>query len=331
MSGKIPKAVAGALGVAMALSFFACRSPVPQAQVTQRPQDPISLLPGTGEVKGWRRAEDPNVFVGDELYNYIDGAGEVHMSYAFRSVATCLYGSGESEVLILLDAYDMGSPENAFGLYTYFRYPGASIVAIGEEAFETGRSLEFWKGRYYIRAQAFEEFPGVQEELRRIGQAVAQKIPPELPEKWPPFPLSLLPVEGRTPRSEKLFHTKLILDNVRFLGEENLLGLGPRTDCAMADYQRSGLKMQLLIVAYQSPPPARQAMGRYVAKAGRESNEPVDGLLCLIPSSAHAGCVGNSHNLLVIAWGDPEAAASLAGEVLARFAEGEAQSRAAAP
>ncbi len=213
-----------------------------------------ALLPARGEVVGWKPEGKVRVFGGKQIYDYINGAGEVFLRYDFKEVAAAEYES-ESGELIGVDVYDMGSPEEAFGIYTYSRYVGCELVNVGEEGFITETSLDFWKGSFHVKVQAFQTSAGTMAGMRKLADQIAGKV---VEEGWnPPSIFELLPAEKRVPQSEKFFHDKLILDNLVFISEENRLDLSPKTDCAWAEYEEEGKQAKVLLIRYAS---ANEAM-----------------------------------------------------------------------
>lgn len=251
----------GLLVVLLVFLGYGCRmrEAVMQREPT-RGMPAKDLAPGSAEVPNWKRSDDVRVFSGKRLYDYIDGAGEIFMKYDFREVATSEYEHAKTGDLIAIDVYDMGSADEAFGIYSFSRYPGAEFVEIGNEAFVTETSLDFWEGRFYVKVQAFQAGDETTAAMKKFSQWIAGRIPDE---GWgAPAVLALLPSDGRVPWSEKFFHEKLILDNLMFISEENTFDLSPETDCAWAEYDDGGEKAKVLFVAYPSGSAAAAVMAR---------------------------------------------------------------------
>jgi hypothetical protein len=74
-----------------------------------------------------------------------------------------------------------------------------------------------------------------------------------------------LPQENLVPGSARFFHQKLSLDNLLWLGEENILKLSEQTDAVLAAYAYGDAQAQLLVVEY---PDAAEAQAAQAALAG---------------------------------------------------------------
>jgi len=252
------------LGVLVVLLvFLGCGCRMREAVMQREPAREMSardLLPGSAEVPNWKRSDDVRVFSGKGLYDYIDGAGEIFVKYDFREVATSEYEHAQTGDLIAIDVYDMGSANEAFGIYSYSRYPGAEFLDAGNEAFVTETSLDFWEGRFYVKVQAFQVGDETTAAMKEFSQWIAGRIPDE---GWnPPAVLALLPSDGLAARSEKFFHEKLILDNLVFISEENTFDLSADTDSAWAEYDDGGERAKVLFVAYPSGSAAEAVVTR---------------------------------------------------------------------
>ena len=153
-------------------------------------------LPAAGS--GWRFDIDPQSYLPDNLFEYIDGEAELYNDYHFAGMATAAYIRGDDmNMTYSVDISDMGTPLNAFGIYSRHRSPGLEYAAIGEEATVSELNIRFYKGRYFVQINAgsFEET--VREEMLRTAHAIAES----LPGAQPPRELSLLPHENQLPHS----------------------------------------------------------------------------------------------------------------------------------
>jgi hypothetical protein len=62
------------------------------------------------------------------------------------------------------------------------------------------------------------------------------------------------------PRSSIFFHEEISIQNNLWLGGENLLGLGPKTEGVLARYNVGGAPVQLLLVQYPDADSAAAAL-----------------------------------------------------------------------
>ena len=78
----------------------------------------IDLLPE--RFGAWTRSENTDVYDRETIFDYINGAGEVYRSYDFSEVLVDRYSSGQGSD-VLVELFDMGSPDDAYGVFSYAR------------------------------------------------------------------------------------------------------------------------------------------------------------------------------------------------------------------
>lgn len=152
------------------------------------------------EIAGAERNSSVDTYVGESLYKYIDGGAELYHAYGFVEVSTASYQGKSGE--FVLDLYQFKDPVSAYGLYSMVRPDGATTLPLGVEGFATGTTLDFVKGAFLVRFTAFEETPGLSEELLKHGHAMEAAIPGTTNI---PATFALFPVEDRLPATEKIF------------------------------------------------------------------------------------------------------------------------------
>ncbi|MCI4445475.1 MAG: hypothetical protein JHC32_05550 [Candidatus Aminicenantes bacterium] len=155
------------------------------------------LLP---EVPGWSLSGEPKTYFPGTLYEYIDGASEAYLSYDFKELLVAEYQKIGSETSLNLEIYDMGSPLNAFGIFSTERYPDIPEAGIGDAGYQEEEVLNFISGRYYIKLICYNGNSQTSTYLRLF----ARQIESRLKEKGGlPSIFSLFPAEGRVKNSEK--------------------------------------------------------------------------------------------------------------------------------
>ena len=106
---------------------------------------------------GLSRDGHPRVFTKDNLFELVDGHAEFFISAGFKQSAVAGYRVAGDEAgmpVINIEVYDMGAPENAFGVMAE---EGAQAEAfdVGFMGVKTGESAMFIKGPYYVKLTAF--------------------------------------------------------------------------------------------------------------------------------------------------------------------------------
>jgi hypothetical protein len=134
--------------LAVALLMAACGS-------KKVPTDAADFLPEDFSAIGMKRAEQPRVFEGQALWEYINGGAELYHSYSFVEVATADYKKDAIE--IVADVYRFDSAFNAFGMYSMLRPEQIEIIRLGDEGFQAPATLQFVSGPYMVKLTAFED------------------------------------------------------------------------------------------------------------------------------------------------------------------------------
>ena len=176
---------------------------------------PETLLPEDDETADWIRSRQPSTYNPQNIYldRYvpIEIYPEMYRKYGFQRQAETEYQSPKfgSNPLILLEIFDMGTPENAYGIYSLNSYPLPKFEWVGCKAIISGKNLWFWKGKYFIQMEGYEIAPGIREGMVELAKVVAKKIQ-DPPQKIPI--LELLPqyIDG----SDRLFTSNWVLEQV---------------------------------------------------------------------------------------------------------------------
>ncbi|MGV8137881.1 MAG: DUF6599 family protein [Mangrovibacterium sp.] len=90
--------------------------------------------------------ESDQYFNHENLYDYIDGAAELYLSYGFNTVISRRYACPD-EMDIVVEIFDMKGVRDAFGVFTNMREKNQHEFGQGSQQIEG--SLIFWKGHYF--------------------------------------------------------------------------------------------------------------------------------------------------------------------------------------
>ncbi|MEW5900142.1 MAG: DUF6599 family protein [Acidobacteriota bacterium] len=215
-----------------------------------------SILPA--EISGWRKSVEDQVFDRDNVFDYMDGAGEIYLAFDFRFVFVREYAKTDAPSLVV-EIYQMSSSQDAFGVFT--QDTDGDDFKLGQGAIYAGGLLRFWKNTLFVRILADQETPEAKSAVLKLGEIVASSVSEE-GEK--PSLLSALPSEGLEAKSLRYFHTLISVNAHYFLANVNVLNLSPETEIAMARYDKDGARARLLLIGYPSTERAFDADGRFV-------------------------------------------------------------------
>jgi hypothetical protein len=151
----------------------------------------ILPLPGRAAAQ-----DPPSFYKPDSLYQYIDGAADVYLLYDFQILLHQDFKSGKAELTV--DIYDMGKPENAFGMYAAERSPKYNFVAIGSEGYRNKGILNFLQDRYYVKLAGFGT--GADTLLDQFARMLSERVGGR---RTLPALLEKLPREHRVAHSEQ--------------------------------------------------------------------------------------------------------------------------------
>ena len=174
---------------------------------------PDHLLPSDGALSGWVQSRTPSTYEGQSLYRDRAASPKLYYAYGFQRQAEVEYETPHlgSKPLILLEIFDMGTPENAFGIYNFHTYPQMKFEWVGSKAMLSGNYLRFSKGKYFVQIEGYEIATGIREGMVTLAKIIAAQIKDPPPE---PRLLALLPSHNKVPASVKLFRSNWVLSQI---------------------------------------------------------------------------------------------------------------------
>ena len=234
---------------------------------------PAVALPDLPAAAGdWKATGPTRRHTGKQIYDYMDGAAEVHRMYGFRSLRVREY-RGPKRATIRLELFDMGTAEGAFGDFTHARDLEGEEVALGQDGHYQSGVLWFWKGRYLVCVSS--RGPNVERSaLEQLGRA----LEPGLKRGARPDLVRRLPAEGLRGRTVRYFRSPAALSyHYGDFAHADLLGLDGRAEAVLADYRTRAGASVLLLVRYPSDRAAAAAERRLAGKLPRGPQKGEDG------------------------------------------------------
>jgi hypothetical protein len=212
------------------------------------------------KVSGYESGKRDEFYDRKTTFRYMNGAAELYRSYSFKLLMVRRYNK-TGHPSILVELFDMGSPEDAFGIFSY--ETGEEDVEIGQGSDYGGGLLRFWKKNYFVNVYAERETPSTKTDILQIGQAIAKNIKQE---GQRPKLIRVLPMENLLERTIRYFHLHQGLNHHHFVSHDNILHLGERTNGILASYFYSGVKGRtfLLLVEYSSEILAQKAFHNFM-------------------------------------------------------------------
>jgi hypothetical protein len=205
---------------------------------------------------GWQLQQPVETYDRETIFDYIDGAGEVYLMYGFRTVSVFQFVQPDKPG-ITVEIFDMGSAEDAYGIFSHARESEETGIGQGYEY--KGSLLCFWQGPYFVCIQAEQETAQTKEAVFALAKAIDKKIPPS---GGKPKLLAYLPEEGLKPYTIRFFHTHTSLNYHYFLANQNILNLSRDTRAVLAEYEPGST--YLLCIQYPSKQEANDGYNSFV-------------------------------------------------------------------
>lgn len=197
------------------------------------------------EAAGEAKLAKAEAFDSQTIYDYMDGAADPYMNYAFQSMHHALYDCGGKRISV--EVYDMKTSAEAYGMFS--NETQGKLVPVGQGARFDGWILTFWQGRYVVKVSEVQQTGEAKEEILSTGRAVAGGLGPEGP--LPDF-LAFFSPKSLAAKDLRYFHKDHNLNNFQYVSTANVLNLSAKTECVLADCTVSGKPVRLLLIRFPS-------------------------------------------------------------------------------
>jgi hypothetical protein len=234
-------------------------------------------------VDGWRIERQPRRIDKTNIFDYMNGAGELYLSYHFDHLMVYDYTS-DSDNDIRVELYQMKGSRDAFGLLSLdwggepveLDHLGSgksvksrkSIIPSSRALYGKGL-LRAWSDNIYIRITALRETPGIKETILKLGKIITTgRANPPAPELLkvikPPMGSSWAAKRDRT----AYFYSHLVLNTFFYLSHENILNLNHSTEALIVTFEREQKDREknsvpLLVIKYPDYEHASAAMADF--------------------------------------------------------------------
>jgi hypothetical protein len=208
------------------------------------------------EVKGWKWDGKDETFNNQTIFKYIDGAGELYLAYGFKGLTVRRF-EATGKPLLVAEIYEMGSSEDAYGVFTFERQEEEAGVGQGSEF--GGGLLRFWKGVYFVSAYGEGEGAEMDSAVLELGKQIAEAI--QAPGSKPAL-LGFLPDKtfGLDTVNVYFVRSHVLLNQRFFVANQNVMQLGRDVEAVLGSYDREGKRMHLVLVRYPTEKRAQDAL-----------------------------------------------------------------------
>jgi len=228
----------------------------------------------------WTRTDLPRVINSKDIFDYMNGAGELYLSYRFDHLEVYEY-KADHEKSILVELYYMKTSDDAFGLLSLdwggerISFGGSPANTSNESQATSARALygagllRIWSDDLYSRVMAFQETSAAKKAVLTLGNAIVanRKTTPK------PTLLKVLPTDmgmGWKLRNDRVGYLRshLVLNSLYYLSHQNILNLNLSTEAVTAPYDNivkneDFRRVQFLFVKYVDSEQAQQALDNF--------------------------------------------------------------------
>jgi hypothetical protein len=143
-------------------------------------QTPAAMAAFFPEVPGFKALAPIESYGPQNLSNKIDGKAELYLSAGFKEMSCRSFQLTEGEkAYVEVFIYDMGTPRNAFAVFSGQRRPDSTPIPLTANAYTTANALFFAQGRYYVEIVGDRASPALQTSLKTYATALVNKMPAE--------------------------------------------------------------------------------------------------------------------------------------------------------
>jgi hypothetical protein len=211
-------------------------------------------------INGWKQSGGIQTFSPRKLYDYIDGAADLYLTYDFQELKVAEY-LNEKKASVTVEIYRHGTPSHAFGIYSQERLSNADFLDVGAQGYSEKNILNFVSGNYYVKINSFNTGSEDEEVLLAFAKEVADHLGGK--GTLPPI-LSAFPEEGKKKNSEKFI-------------AKDFLGYSFLHSAFTADYELSGKKFKLYVIEGADQNDCRSMIQKYLQQTGDPRKNVAEG------------------------------------------------------
>lgn len=211
------------------------------------------------EIPGWKMKVEENVYNSGNLWELINGAADIFLSYYFQDLHIAEYT--RKDQIIRVELYRHKTTDDAYGIYTAERMPDYEQVTLGAQGYKSQGIMNFLTGDYYVKVMS----AGVEEADEQSLAQVANKVNDGLAKgKSLPGILDLFPKEGMVYLSDTYI-------------AQNFLGFSFFRNAFTVRYDHPS-EMQLFIINLTAAE-IKEMVDKYVQLMKEENVQQKDGVM----------------------------------------------------
>jgi hypothetical protein len=261
--------------------------------------------------QGWQRLGTVERYSADDLYVKINGRAEQYVAYDVLEL-TCVSMAAADGEFIDVFVYDMGTPLNAFGIFSVERAPQRQELSLGNEGYQVAASCFYYQGPFYAQVMASADRQDLKAAALQAGHQLAAALPRSRAQLW-----------GATglPEQDRL------AGSLQYL-KRDALSLSFLTNAFTATFQRGGEELSAFLAQHDDVARAGVTLAAYEEYLGTygqiiERRAVKDGVIVIGDLGGVFDAVFQRGELVggVAMASDRQEAAGLAAEMLQHLTE----------
>jgi hypothetical protein len=198
------------------------------------------------QIEDWKIQEEQHVYNSGDLWELIDGAADIFLSYYFQDLHIAEYTNKDQ--MIRVELYRHSSLANTYGIYTAERMPDYPQVNVGSQGYKSQGVLNFMTGVYYVKIMSAGVTEADENTIAIIAEKVDAKLaqPKELPEE-----LELFPEEGKVSLSDSYIAQNFL--GYSFFRAAFTAKYGPQGDIQLFIIRLTKEEIQKILEKYITP------------------------------------------------------------------------------
>ena len=145
------------------------------AEISPAAPNPGGKSPLFPEIRGWKQTGGILTFSPRKLYDYIDGAADLYLTYEFQELKVAEY-QNEKKASVTVEVYRHKTPGQAFGIYSQERLSNANFLDIGAQGFIEKNILIFTQANYYVKINSSDTGSEDEEVLLAFAKGIAKNL-----------------------------------------------------------------------------------------------------------------------------------------------------------
>lgn len=261
----------------------------------QHTQIELPLKAGMWELSGTQKVIDKT-----NIFDYMNGAGELYLGYRFKRLEVYEYSAGDAND-ILVEIYFMETSDDAFGLLS-LDWDGEPVILDGpaetkkipDDVIPSSRTIygqglmRIWADKIYARILAVLETPESREAVFALSRAVSKdRKKPARPEILRVLPVNVDNNWKIQKKKTAFFRSYLVLNSLYYLSHQNILNLGLSVEGITTSYrsnkQVGEKEVRLIFIRYESLDKAWEGLNlfldSYLPEKNLKSGEKKAGLV----------------------------------------------------